>query len=150
MRIKEKFEKRINALFQEGAISTQQQLDDYIRSYFDGVKDAGICDDAELVKMYEQVNEMCSHAFMQPFYFTFGSWEKFPFQNGFLILYAENFRQAAVKFMELYPHPEGEDIVNCSDYYSQKQWDNILTRCYQNVEPFKVIGKVGYFYDERR
>lgn len=33
---------------------------------------------------------------------------------------------------------------------TQQQWDDILTRCYQNVEPFKVIGKVGYFYDERR
>lgn len=74
------------------------------------------------------------------FYFTFGSSEDFPYQNGYLIVKAETIREAAYKFMMQYPNRDGSDCLNCSDYYDQRRWDEITKAgYYKDEEPKEII-----------
>lgn len=150
MEIKKSIERRLVALYENDIISTQKQVDDYIASYFAGVADTGSIPQAELQKILAQVKEQFRCAFCRPFYFTFGSSGKFPFQCGYIILYAEDIRAAARMFKELYPNPSEPDILNCSDYYSQESWIKHVQEYYKDNAPVKVIGKGGYFYEYSR
>lgn len=145
-----KLEKRLVSLFEQGIINTQKQVDDYIAIYFDGMADAGSIPQAELQKTIKLVKEQFRCAFCRPFYFTFGSSKQFPFQNGYIVLYAEDIRAAARKFKSLYPNPYEPDILICSDYYSFEKWKEITQECYKDEAPLKVIGKGGYFYEYSR
>ena len=40
---------------------------------------------------------------MKRYYFTFGSWEKFPYKNTYLVVVASNFDDATAAFREKYP-----------------------------------------------
>lgn len=150
MGIKSKIEKRLVTLYENGMISTQKQVDDYITSYFDGVADVDSIPQEELRKMMEQVKEQFRCAFYRPFYFTFGSSKQFPFQNGYIVLYEEDIRAAARKFKSLYPNLYEPDLLNCSDYYSLEKWKEITQKFYKDEAPLKVIGKGGYFYEYSR
>ena len=55
------------------------------------------------------------------FYFTFGSDPGFPYQNTYLIVYAENLEEAINKFREHFPDRH-KDTINCAFYYTEKQW----------------------------
>jgi hypothetical protein len=57
------------------------------------------------------------------FYFTFGTSEKFPFQRGWVEVYAETKRQAAEIFNRHYP-PRHGDTVNCAFIYDQAYFEN--------------------------
>lgn len=59
---------------------------------------------------------------MKRFYYTFGINDRFPFKNGYIIIEADNKRQANSFFKALFPNPEHEDILNCSFYYNEEQW----------------------------
>ena len=59
---------------------------------------------------------------MNKFYFTFGCDKNFPFKNSYIIIEAEDIEQAARIFKALFPNPNGNDIINCSDYYSEEMW----------------------------
>lgn len=150
MKINNKIEKRLVALYENGMISTQKQVDDYITSYFDGVADVDSIPQEELRKMMEQVKEQFRCAFCRPFYFTFGSSKQFPFQNGYIVLYEEDIRAAARKFKSLYPNPYEPDLLICSNYYSLEKWKEITQEFYKDEAPLKVIGKAGYFYEYSR
>lgn len=145
-----KLEKRLVSLFEQGMISTQKQVDDYIAIYFDGVADAGSIPQAELQKTIKLVKEQFRCAFCRPFYFTFGSAKQFPFHCGYIVLYAEDIRAAARVFKSLYPNPSEPEVLNCSDYYSQEEWTRITQECYKDEAPLKVIGEGGYFYEYSR
>ena len=51
---------------------------------------------------------------MQKFYFTFGSSATFPYQNGWIIINAEDKSSACDYFRKMFPNPRNEDIVNCA------------------------------------
>ena len=60
--------------------------------------------------------------FYYNYYFTFGSWEKFPFKNGYIIIKACSLSCAKRVFNVLYPNEQNESVLLCSDYYTEDQW----------------------------
>ena len=62
-----------------------------------------------------------SMAVLQPFYFTFGSNEAFPYQNGYLVVYAGCRSDAIKAFRQKYPDRE-PDCINCAFIYSKDEW----------------------------
>lgn len=58
---------------------------------------------------------------MKKTYFSFGSDEKFPYQNTYLIVVSNDLESAFNAFREKYPdiHP---DCLNCAFYYTEDQW----------------------------
>lgn len=58
----------------------------------------------------------------QPFYFTFGSSEEFPYQGGYLVVKAFDMRDAFQKFRDRYPD-KTPDTLNCAFYYSEEEWE---------------------------
>ena len=63
---------------------------------------------------------------LQKFYFTFGVDEHYPFRGGWVEIYAENLSKAQQIFKLYYPHPDDNEILNCSDYYTEEQFKNSL------------------------
>lgn len=59
---------------------------------------------------------------MERFYFTFGSGEQFPFQGGWIEVWAQDISTAALAFKKIYPNEENDSILNCADYYTEKQF----------------------------
>ena len=59
---------------------------------------------------------------LNPYYFTFDSAEQFPYQNGYLIIYAQDHHSAFQIFRSKYPDRE-PGCLNCSDYYDGKAWE---------------------------
>lgn len=89
---------------------------------------------------------------MEKYYFTFGSWEKFPYQNTYLMVVASSYGDAVRGFRE--KHPDiNPGCMNCSDCYSQKQWDDVGYH-YSGKRPAEVIwtetcfGKKPEGYDD--
>lgn len=70
------------------------------------------------------------------FYFTFGSWERFPFQNTYLIVCAANKQDAKAAFRAKYPDVN-EGIYNYSDMYSETEWKELCA--YADREPVDII-----------
>jgi len=76
---------------------------------------------------------------MENFYFTFGSDKRFPFQNGFLVVEADGLKSAISCFKEHYPNRPGSDALNCSDYYTEDQWNSILKEGFYQGELPKTV-----------
>ncbi len=74
---------------------------------------------------------------LQKFYFTFGSDGRFPFRNTYLIVLAEDERQAVEKFRAKYPD-RGDGFVNCSFWYPEKRWHGSLNEKAYG-EPAEII-----------
>ena len=75
----------------------------------------------------------------KPFYFVFGNWEGFPYQNTYLIVYAQTKRKAIEKYRKHYPDVH-ENVVCCSAYYTEKEWHG--STCQMNWEangPVEII-----------
>lgn len=60
----------------------------------------------------------------ETFYFTFGSDEHFPHQNGWVEVKADDCTAAIAKFRAAYPDRH-KGIVNCSFFYDSKQWEKM-------------------------
>ena len=72
------------------------------------------------------------------FYFTFGTEGYFPFNNTYLVVYAESYKEAVALFRKRYPdHIEG--IVNCSYIYTQEKWNNLRMEIFYPEEPVKIL-----------
>ena len=56
------------------------------------------------------------------YYFTFGSWGKFPFKNDYIIIKARSLGCAKEVFKALYPNEGNEETLLCSDFYTEDQW----------------------------
>ncbi|MCM1178645.1 MAG: hypothetical protein NC347_00170 [Clostridium sp.] len=69
---------------------------------------------------------------MEKYYFTFGSWKKFPYQNTYLVVVASSYRDAVKEFRKKHPDVN-PGCMNCSDCYSEEQWK-----------------EVGYYYADQR
>lgn len=75
---------------------------------------------------------------MKKFYFTFGSWEGYPYQSTYLIVEAESRQEAARLFREKYPD-KTPNTVNCADIYNEKEWKEHVRDYYVGIEPAEVI-----------
>lgn len=78
---------------------------------------------------------------MKPYYFTFGSWERFPYQNTYLVVYGIDMHDALKKYRSKYPDVH-QDTVNCSSWYNEEQWKEVLERSkgrWYNEPPAEVI-----------
>lgn len=89
---------------------------------------------------------------MKKYYFTFGSWEKFPYQNTYLVVAASDYEDAVRGFREKHPDIT-PDCMNCSDCYSEKEWQRVGEH-YSEMAPAEVIwtescfGKKPEGYDD--
>ena len=75
---------------------------------------------------------------MERVYFTFGSWEKYPHHNTYMIVEAESFNAAIAEFRKKYPDVH-ENCLNCADYYREQAWRNGVSDYYKGVEPAEII-----------
>lgn len=75
------------------------------------------------------------------YYFTYGTSESFPYQNGWTLVLANNIREAVTLFDLV--HPRKSDFVNCSSIYSEadfeqtsmyKKGDNLGAGCHEVIE----------------
>lgn len=71
-----------------------------------------------------------------PFYFTFGSWRQYPYQNTYLIVYGNGLNDAIRKF-RCHFKDINEGIVNCSFWYNKENWEKL--GCYKNKKPAEII-----------
>ena len=62
---------------------------------------------------------------LEKFYFTFGSSEIYPFQGGWVTIYAKDKREAIKAFMSKYPNRPGSDCFNASDCYQEEEFKSI-------------------------
>ena len=74
---------------------------------------------------------------MENYYFTFGSWEKFPYQNTYIIVRAIDRVDATATYRNKYPDIN-KDTVCCSDIYSEDEWKRV-SGYYEDVEPAEIL-----------
>ena len=80
---------------------------------------------ADLFEGKEEGPKECIGSSMEeltPFYFTFGTDPEFPYQNGYLVVYASTLSEAVRKFQEKYPN-RMLNLLNCSSVYSRSVWE---------------------------
>lgn len=87
---------------------------------------------------------------MENYYFTFGSDEKFPYQNTYIIVVSSNYNDAIEEFRKKYPdlNPE-EKCLNCSDIYSEKEWSKESKKNHLNG-PAEIIYTDGCFIQKSK
>lgn len=104
-----------------------------------------IHDDQEQIKEpvaagKSQRNERTVWTMQNKFYFTFGTWKQYPYTRGqYLVVIASDEHDAAMKFKKKYSHPYDEMVLNCAAYYSEKEWNESVSKYYTG-EPVEVIG----------
>lgn len=74
---------------------------------------------------------------MEKYYFTFGSWEKFPYKNTYLVVVASSYGDAVRCFREKYPDVN-PGCMNCSECYSEKRWEKVGP-LYADRSPAEII-----------
>lgn len=65
---------------------------------------------------------------LKDFYFTFGSDPHFPYQNGYVIVKADDLQGAILKFCSKFPNRH-VNCMNCAFFYTEAQW-KIITKKY--------------------
>lgn len=60
---------------------------------------------------------------MKKFYFTFGSDERYPFPNSYVIVHAANLADAIACFRKHIPDVI-TGVLNCAFYYTQEEWES--------------------------
>lgn len=55
------------------------------------------------------------------YYFTYGTWENYPYQGGWTKIEAPN-RSVAVAIFRAYHPDKTEGVVNCCDIYEEEQF----------------------------
>lgn len=58
---------------------------------------------------------------MNKFFYTFGSDEKFSYQNGWVEVHAANWEEVHEKFRAHFPDRHS-NCLNCAFFYSEEQW----------------------------
>ncbi len=60
---------------------------------------------------------------MNRYYYTFGSDLGFPYQNGWVVVYADSWEEAHRKFRARFPDRLGhEGTINCAFFYDENRW----------------------------
>lgn len=128
-------------------LSNEQVLNEMTQHFvFESVPGySPIHDDREQIKEpvaagKSQRNERTVWTMQNKFYFTFGTWKQYPYTRGqYLVVIASDEHDAAMKFKKKYPHPYDEMVLNCAAYYSEKEWNESVSKYYTG-EPVEVIG----------
>lgn len=108
-------------------------------------------------KLYENIRtgiengpEECvdsSMAVLSPFYFTFGSDKGFPYQNGYVLVYAQSLTGAIKRFRDRFPDRH-KNCLNCSFWYTEERWKQTeMSRsdrfpCYETLYACENSGSV--------
>ena len=89
------------------------------------------------------------------FYFTFGSSNKFPYQNTYLVVVARDKSSAYEGFRIKYPDRDSKHpCLNCSGVYDEQTWDKYVRKYYSDKKPVDIIfapncyGKAKDNYDD--
>lgn len=77
---------------------------------------------------------------MNKFYFTFGTDRQYPFQNGYIIVEANNLNSAARIFKEYFPNRPGSEALNCAFYYTEESFMKNWDWCWSKSKCHGVIG----------
>lgn len=141
MNVLERLQERVLNKELDGTIKNTEQLKLFVSGYMQGIYDQYHEDYFSLEdEDYKKIKEWAENYFKKPFYYTFDSYEGYPFQNGYIIIKAETIREANYKFKQQYQNPRDEDVLNCSDYYDAKAWERILSEgYYKDQEPLAVM-----------
>lgn len=75
---------------------------------------------------------------MEKMYFTFGSWEKFPHHNTYMVVVGVDKNDCIEGFRRLYPDIH-ENTVNCSSYYSEDRWLEHGCKFYEGMQPAEIL-----------
>lgn len=88
---------------------------------------------------FRDLNILLTRNLPKKYYFTFGNNEKFPYQDGYLIVIASDIKEAWKKFRAKYPD-KSPGILNCSDYYTESVFNKHLVDGYfKDKQPFETI-----------
>lgn len=71
-------------------------------------------------------------------YFTFGSWEQYPYQNTYMVVEAETYNAAIAEFRKKYPDVH-ENTLRCADFYKEEAWKERVCQYYKDVPPAEVL-----------
>ncbi len=72
------------------------------------------------------------------FYFTFGSDEDFPYQNGFIVIRAKSEVDAYAEFRTMFPD-RNPGVLNCSFVYTEDEWHTATDNRKVYGEPFATF-----------
>lgn len=67
---------------------------------------------------------------MHKFYITFGSNKAFPFPNKYIVIEAEDERQANEVFKSHFPNRPGSDCLNYAFMYTEEEWKKSVAYYY--------------------
>lgn len=84
-----------------------------------------------LYKYYKKMTGKDSE-YCNDYYFTFGSDEVYPFQNGWIVITAEDEMQARMIFKALYPGETPDSLLRFAFVYDEESWKK--TSMYKNGE----------------
>lgn len=77
---------------------------------------------------------------MQKFYFTFGSDPQFPYgRDDYVMVKAESGLQACNLFRAVHPNRKGSNFLNCSEVYTEEQFEPIWIKYYPGRPPIESI-----------
>lgn len=72
-------------------------------------------------------------------YFTFGSWEKYPYQNTYMVVEAETYKEAIAAYRAKYPDVH-ENTLCCAGFYEEDVWKSrIEPQYYKDVRPAEIL-----------
>lgn len=72
-------------------------------------------------------------------YFTFGSWEQYPYQNTYMVVEAETYNAAIATFRAKYPDVH-KNTLRCADYYRESEWkERVEPQYYKDAPPAEVL-----------
>jgi len=138
MNIIEKMELNVkNAAF----ITDTESLSMYVKGYIQGMEYQITEEFFQLTSEdIKKIDSWIERYYSNPYFFTFGSLKSFPYQNGFIVIYAKDIKSAARIFKSKFPNPMDSDVLLCSDYYTKEQWKKIINDgFYNNKEPFDIF-----------
>lgn len=75
---------------------------------------------------------------MEKMYFTFGSWEKFPHHNTYMVVVGVDKNDCIEGFRRVYPDIY-ENTVNCSSFYLEDRWLEHGCKLYEGIQPAETI-----------
>lgn len=75
---------------------------------------------------------------MNRYYFTFGSDERYPYPNSYMVVEANSMNEACDIFSEKYPNRNG-NVLNCASVYGSQEWDNEVAEYYNGKAPAETI-----------
>lgn len=72
-------------------------------------------------------------------YFTFGSWEQYPFPNRYMVVEAETYDAAIATFRSKYPDVH-ENTLRCASFYREDAWkERVEPQYYKDVPPAEIL-----------